>query len=184
MQKNRCRMFIRRHRRTKSNVAEILQCVRQLVIRRVSGLPQTIALGEFLWDESGEAQQVVGPVFDHVDPEIVTGVDREIRTACIAEGKPSEFRRAIERRMLDAFHFGNIEQAFDYFVIVDFAVGSEDRAKLEAEYLVVSLADVAINRDLFTGRFTVQAGRLKQNRNPAEADNSVHGAAIKRDEIA
>ena len=96
MQKDRGGMLIRRDGRTERDVPQVLQRVGQRVVARIAVAPQPVALGKFLGSEGCEAQQVIRTVLDHVDAEIVAGIDAELRPMRVSELQPFELQEAIE----------------------------------------------------------------------------------------
>ena len=65
--------------------AEVLEEVVELVERPLAVFPAPIALGERLRRERRQPQQVVGPVTDHVDGEVVAGEHVEVGTHTVAD---------------------------------------------------------------------------------------------------
>ena len=72
-------------RRAERERAQVLQEVVELVERSLAALPAPVALGERLRRECREPQEVVGPVADHVDGQIVAGEHVEIGTDPVAD---------------------------------------------------------------------------------------------------
>src|SRR6266851_9627171 len=90
-QKHRSRVFVRGNRVAKRHVPQVLQRIRQSVIRRVTRLPQQVALRKFFGCERRQSQQIVRPVLDHVDAQIVSRVDAKIRPVRVAKSEPLQF---------------------------------------------------------------------------------------------
>ena len=65
--------------------AQVLEEVVELVERPLAVFPAPVALGEGLRRERRQAQQVVGPVTDHVDGEVVAGEHVEVGTHTVAD---------------------------------------------------------------------------------------------------
>ena len=83
-------MFVGRNRFAKRHIPQILQCVRQGIILRIAGFPQAVTFREFIWRKGGQPQQVVRPIFDHVDRKVISRVDAEFRTVPVAKRQPLE----------------------------------------------------------------------------------------------
>src|SRR5258708_1313092 len=79
VQKHRGGMFVRWNGRAKGHVSQILEGVGQCEVPRITGLPKPVALRKFLRRKRRKSQQIVGAVLDHVDSQIVSRVDAEIR---------------------------------------------------------------------------------------------------------
>src|SRR5450631_2831324 len=92
-------MFVCGNGCTKGDVAQMLQGIRKSIVRWVSGLPESVTRREFLWRKGGESQQVVRSVFDHVDSQVVPGVDAKVRPVCIAKGESFKFQKTVEGRV-------------------------------------------------------------------------------------
>ena len=86
--------------------------------------------------------------------------------------------------MFYPFDFRDVHQSLECFFIKDFAVWREHLPQLECQRVRISAAHFGINRRFLTRRFSVQPGGLKQNRNSATRNNSVHLLAVKLDDIA
>src|SRR5207245_11379035 len=108
-----------------------LHRTRQARIRCITRLPEPITLREFFRCECCDSQQIVGSIFDHVDAQIISGIDAEIWPVRVAKSEPLQFDRPVERRMLDAFDFWNVHQAPESFFIKDFAIRREHWPQLE-----------------------------------------------------
>ena len=113
MKKHGSRMFVGRNRFAESDIPEILKGIRERIVGVVTRLPEAVSFREFFGRECGEAQKVVRPVFDHVDPEVVAGVDTKVRSVLVAKCESLKFDDAVKRRVLDARYFGNIHQAHE-----------------------------------------------------------------------
>src|SRR5258708_17172936 len=86
--------------------------------------------------------------------------------------------------MIPPRDFGNVHQATKSLFIEDFAIRSEHGSKFKCQHLGISLA-----QGLILGRFvfrtlTMQASSLEDNRDAAEADNTIHLSAIEFDDVA
>lgn len=84
MLKDGAGMFVSGDGITEGDVSEILQGVIELVISFVPLFPEAVALGEFFRAKGGESEEVVGTVFDHVDAEIIAGVNAKIGAEFVA----------------------------------------------------------------------------------------------------
>src|SRR6266852_2270504 len=89
-------VFVGGHRSAKYHVSQMLQRVRESVISKLTGCPQTIAFGEFLGRQGGQSEQIVGAVFDHVDAQIVSRIDTEVRPVRVSQGKPGKLDRPVK----------------------------------------------------------------------------------------
>ena len=139
------RVFVRRHRRAKRDLSEILQQIVDADRPRVVVGPEPIARGERLDAERGQAEQVVAAVEHHVDREIVAGVDAELRTPAVAQGDARPFGTPIERRVLQADERLDVEQRLDELVRVDAAERREHRPQLEREQRPAGLGDARVH---------------------------------------
>ncbi len=89
-------MFVRRNWLAKRHVSQVLQRIRQGVIRRITRLPEPVAFGEFLRGKRRQSQQIIRSVLDHVDAQIVSRVDAEVRPVRVAEREPLQLDQPIE----------------------------------------------------------------------------------------
>ncbi len=96
MQKHRSGMFVRRNWLAKRHVSQVLQSIRQRVIRRITRLPEPVAFGEFLRGKRRQSQQILRSVLDHIDAQIVSREDAEIRPVRVAEREPLQLDQPIE----------------------------------------------------------------------------------------
>src|SRR5437016_8003519 len=103
-------MFVGGNRLAKRNISKILQGIRESVIPRITRFPKPVALREFLGGKRCESQQIVRTVLDHVDAQVVSRVDAEIRPASVAKNEPLELAQPVKRRMLDSLDFRNVHQ--------------------------------------------------------------------------
>jgi len=91
MKKNRRGVFVRGHRLSKGDVTQVLQRIGKSVVRRIAAFPQPVPLGELLGRESCQPEEIVRPILDHVDSEVVPGIDVKIRPICVAKSESLEF---------------------------------------------------------------------------------------------
>src|ERR1700731_4403402 len=105
MQEHSSGMLVCGNRLTKRHIAKILQRIRKSVIRRVTRFPQPVPLRKFLWRERRESQQIVRPILDHVDAQIVSRVNAKMRPVRVAEGEPLHLDQPVERRMFHSLDF-------------------------------------------------------------------------------
>src|ERR1700721_676660 len=68
-------MFVRGNGRAKCDVSQVLEGVGKGVVLGVSPFPKSVSLSEFLRRKGGESQQIIRPVFDHVDSQGVPWVE-------------------------------------------------------------------------------------------------------------
>src|ERR1700689_3314382 len=101
-------MFVRRNGVSKSDISQVLQSVGKIVVLRVCGLPQPISLPEFLRCKGGKSQQVVRSIFDHVDSQIVSCVNKKVWPVGIANGELFKFQKAVERRVFYALDLWDV----------------------------------------------------------------------------
>src|SRR6476661_1273961 len=92
-------MFVSRNGCAKRDVSQVLQSVGESVVRGISSFPEPVPLGKSLRRKSGQSQQVVRSVFDHVDSQVIPRVDVKIRTVCIAKRQSFKFEKTIKRRV-------------------------------------------------------------------------------------
>ena len=65
-------------------------------------IERAVALGEALGREGGEAEQVVAPVLDHVDRQVVASQHKELGADLVSEHQPLPFELAVERGVFRA----------------------------------------------------------------------------------
>ena len=145
--------------------------------------PETIAFGEFFGGEGGEAEEVVGAVLDHVDSEVVAGVDAEVGAMFVAQIEAFEFDEAVEGGVLHAFDFGDVEEAVDHVVVEDFAVGGEHLAEFEGENCGVTFAGGGVDGGFFGVGFSVETARLEEDGRAAEFGDRFHLAAVEGGDV-
>src|SRR6266540_4961280 len=105
--------------------AQVLEGVVQDEEARIAVCPQTVTEGEGLRREGRQAEQVVAPVDDHVDREIVAGVQLEVRPKLVAQGQSLPLQLTVERRVLDADQIGDLEQVREHLERIDPPEGRE-----------------------------------------------------------
>ena len=79
-----------------SDVSQLLKRVRKLVIIGVSMLPHVVPLGKLSRSKRCQAQKIIGAVFDHVDSEVVTGVDAKLGAMLVANTQPPQLEHPVE----------------------------------------------------------------------------------------
>src|SRR5215472_3313336 len=89
LQEHRRRMLVRQNRIAERNISEILQRVRQRIVRGISGGPQSVALRKLFRRKRGQPQQIIRSILDHVYAQIVARVNAKLRPPCIAKLKPA-----------------------------------------------------------------------------------------------
>src|SRR5215469_7211085 len=89
LQKHRRRMFVRRNWIAKGNISEILQRVRQRIVRGITGGPQPVPLRKLFRRKRGQPQQIIRSVLDHIDAQIVACVNEKVWPPCIAKLQPA-----------------------------------------------------------------------------------------------
>src|SRR5713226_4313181 len=183
MQKHCGGVLVSGNRRTERHVAQILQRIRQSVIRGISRLPEPVALGEFFRCKRRQSQQIVRSVFDHVDAQVVSRVNAKVRSMRIPNREPVQLNHSIERRMLDSLDLRNVHQSPESLIIKDFAVRREHLSQLEGQHVRISPAHSLISRRLLRGRLSVQPASLEQNRNSSMRNNDVHLLSVERDDV-
>ena len=160
-------MLVGRDGCAEADVAEVLQGVGEFVVGGVVAFPVAVALGELLGAKGGESEKVVGAVFNHVDAEVVAGVDLEVGAHFVANAEAFQFFESAEGGVLDAFERGNGEKAADGCLVVDHAVGCEHFSEFEADYGIEGLANFGVEVGDLLGTPIVKAGGLKENRGAA-----------------
>src|SRR3984893_8626270 len=125
VQKDGGGMFVSSHGLAKGHVAQMLQRIGERKIPRIGGFPEMVASREFFGSESGQAEQIVRAMFNHVDAEIIAGIDAKVRAVSIAESQAIELNQTIEGRVFQAFDLRDFQQTEKSFRVEDFAVGSE-----------------------------------------------------------
>ena len=91
MKENRRGVFVRGNRFSKREVTQVLQRIGKNVVRRIAGFPQSVPLGEFLGRESCQPEEIVRPILDHVDSEVVPCIDAKVWPICVAKSESFEF---------------------------------------------------------------------------------------------
>ena len=165
------------------DVAEVLEGVGEGEVVGVVGCPEAVALGEFFGGEGGETEEIVGAVFDHVDAEVVAGVDAEVGANFVARVEAFEFDESVEGGVLHAFDFGDVEEAADHVVVEDFAVGGEHLAEFEGEDCGVAFAGGGINGGFFGVGFSVEAAGLEEDGCAAVFCDGFHLAAVEGGDV-
>src|SRR6516165_5594958 len=85
MKEDRSRVFVGGDWIPESHITEMLQRIGERVVCWIASAPQTVAFGELLGRKRGEAQKIVGSVFDHVDREIVARQDLKLGAILLAQ---------------------------------------------------------------------------------------------------
>src|SRR6202046_3747383 len=176
-------MFIRWNGSAKGHVSQVLQGIRESVVLRVSGLPQSVSLCESLRRKGGQPQQVVRPILDHVDSQVVPSVDTKVWPVCLTQGKSFKFQKSVQRRVLHSLDFRNVHQAPDCLRVVDLPAGSKHRPQFERQHVWIVSAYVLIGLSNFRGSLAVQARCLKQDGYAVETDDGVDLPAIKHYDV-
>src|SRR5579872_1600853 len=171
-------MFVRRNGSAKRHVSQVLQSIRERVILRVARPPQAVALREFLRRKSGKPQEVVRPIFDHVDSQVVSRVDAKVWPMCIAQSESFKFQETIEGRMLHALDFWNVHQALDRLRVVNHPVRRKHRPQLKRQDVWIASTCLSIDVSNLCGSLSQQARGLKQNGYSVETNDDVDLPAI------
>src|SRR5437016_4588114 len=80
--------------------------------------------------------------------------------------------------------FGNVHQSTKSLFIEDFAIRCEHGSKLKCQHLGISLAHGLVRGGFVFRSLTMQASSLEDDRDAAEADNTIHLSAIEFDDVA
>src|SRR6202035_4548605 len=153
------------------------------IVLGVSGLPESVSLGKFLWRKRGKSQQVVRPVFNHIDPQVVPCVYAKVWPVCIAKGESFKFQKTVEGGVFHTLNLWDVHQAPDSLRVVDFTVRSKHRAQFERQHMWIVSTCVAIDLGYACRRLTVHASRLEQDRYAIKTNDAVYLPAIKRDSV-
>jgi len=167
-------MLVSGNRLAESNVSQILKRIGERVIRGVAGFPEAVSLRKLFWRKGRKAQQVVGTVFDHIDAQIVAGVDAKIRAPRVAQRQAVQLHEPVEGGMFHPLQFGNIHQAPDSVSIENLAVRREHEPQFKTKHIRISAARRLIRRYFFSGCFSVQPRGLKQDGYAAHPDDRLH----------
>src|SRR6266542_3148938 len=108
---------------------------------QITVCPETVTERERFRREGRQAQQVVAAVDDHVDREIVAGVQLEVGPKLVAQGQSLPLQLTVERRVLDADQIGDLEQIREHLERIDPPEWGEHFAELEAEDWTNALGD-------------------------------------------
>src|SRR5690349_24584826 len=123
-------------------------------------------------------------LLDHVDAQVVSCVDAEVRPVFIAQCKAPQFGAAIERRVLHSLYFRNVHQAAHGFFVKNLAVRRKHWSELEREDMRKSLACSLVNSSFLLRGLSMQPARLKQNRNSTAPNNGIHLLPVQRNDLA
>src|SRR5438093_4719367 len=167
-------MFIGRNRCAESHVPEVLQCIGERVIRGIAAFPKTIALSKLFGCERRQSQKVIGTVFDHVNAEIVAGVDAKVRPQLVAQLQPLKLLQTIQRGMLQSLQFGDIQKSSHGLVVEDLTIWRKHLSELEAKNLLVTPTCRAVDSNLLARYSTVKPRGLKDNGRAATSNDLIH----------
>src|SRR5437773_4125772 len=156
-------MFIGRNRCAERHISEVLQCIGERVIRGIAAFPKTIALSKLFGCERRQSQKVIGAVFDHINAEIVAGVDAKGRPQFIAQPLPLKFLQTIQRRMLESLQFGDIQKSSHCLVVEDLTIWRKHLSELEAKNLLVTPTCRFVSSNFLARFSTVKPRSLKDD---------------------
>src|SRR2546429_1515677 len=184
MKKHRRRMFVRLNGIAKRNVSQMLQGIRQRIVRGIPFGPEAVPLRKLLRCKRGQPEQIIGSVLDHVDAQIVSCINAKVRPLRIAKLKPSQLRQPVQGRVFHPLDLRNIDQPPDGLFLKNLSVRRKHFPQLESQQVRITVAGRRINRRLFRRRFAVQPARLEQNRNSAMGHDRIDLLAIERDHLS
>src|SRR5450432_1958572 len=176
-------MFVGWNGGAKGSVAQMLERIGQRVVCRIPRVPEAVAFRELLRGECSETQQIVRAILNHVDAQIISRVNSEIRPMSIAERKAPELNPPVKRRMFQAFDFGDVHQPDESLLVENLSVRSEHAAQFKSQNVRVSARRGLIDSNFFRSGFSMQAAGLKQNRNRAARNNRIHLTPIERRQV-
>src|SRR5579864_8842616 len=177
-------MLVRGNGSAKGNISQVLQGVGKGVVLGVPRLPEAVSRGEFLRRKGGKSQQIVRPVFNHVDSQVVPRIDAKVWPVCIAKSESFKFQKAIEGRVLHPFDLWDVHQATDGFRIPYLAVGREHRTQLERQHVRILAAYITISVSDLCRRLALQTSSLEQDRYAIKASDGLDLLSIERDDVA
>ena len=90
VQKDGGGMFVCRHGLAKGHVAQMLQRIGEPKYLGSAVSRKWSRAANFFGSESGQAEQIVRAMFNHVDAEIIAGIDAKVRAVSIADSQAIE----------------------------------------------------------------------------------------------
>src|SRR5438105_3039799 len=78
-------VFVSRNWIAEANIPKVLQGIGNCVVRWISYLPQPVTFGKLLRRQRCQPKQIVRAVFNHVDAEVIAGINAEIGPFAIAQ---------------------------------------------------------------------------------------------------
>src|ERR1035438_7858535 len=154
-------MFVGGNGDAKSDIAQVLQSVGERVVLKVPGLPEAVSRREFLWRKGSKSQQVIRPVFDHVDSQVVSGVDTKVWPPRITKGESFKFQQTVEGRVFHSLDFWNVHQSPDCLRVVDLPARRKHRPQFERQHVWIVSTYASIDLSDFRGSLAVQARGLE-----------------------
>ena len=176
-------MFIGRNRCAERHISEVLQCIGERVIRGIAAFPKTIALSKLFGCERRQSQKVIGAVFDHINAEIVAGVDAKVRPQFVAQHQPLEFLHAIQRRMFQSLQLRDIQKSTHCLVVENLTVWRKHLSEFETKNLPIATTCRAVGRNLLARFSAVKPRSLKDDRRAAASNDLVAARAILREGV-
>ena len=97
--------------------------------------------------ERGKTQQIIASPLDHIDGEVIPGVDSKIGATSIAETESGPFQFARERGMLDPDQLRDLQEFLEHRHGIDRPKRSEHLAEFESKESVAGQADRPVDID-------------------------------------